>query len=344
NDTPRFIGDRLYLPGDPVKGRLQSESYQMPPPAFNIIGFTCSFELDYFNVLWILERAGIPLSPKERDDRRARGDHVPVIIAGGISISANPFPLLPYFDFIIVYDGEVTLPTFLSEFTRFVDNGGSLLDWWNSYSGKKCCIIPSFLHAHSADVHGILRIDFSECTKSPLDSFPVPAPKEFPDPDLGTRGAAFGTTYMVETGRGCGTGCRFCLVSYHQRPFRFRSLGKIVEVLGALKSRGSQPRKITLLGSNVADHPDLVGICSEILARGYLCSLPSIKIAPDARLIGMIKAFNMKTITIAPETGSERLRRVINKPVSNAEYETLAGLLVENGVSTIKIYLLLGLP
>ncbi len=345
SDTPRFIADRLYVPDAPGSKRFQSESFQVPPSTFNIIGFSCSFELDYFNVLLMLTNAGIPPLAKDRDVARATGKHVPVIIAGGIAVSANPLPLLPYLDFIIIHDAEVTLPRFLGEFTRFVDGGGSLRDWWGSYTRERGCIIPSFLHAHGAGLPELLHIDFARCTRASLDAFPVPSPVAFPDPEADTREpAALGDTYLLETGRGCGTGCRFCMVSYHLRPYRFRSLGKIAGLLDALRNQGGMPGKISLLGSNVADHPDLASICTGILARGFSCSLPSIKVASDAGLLGVIKSANMKTITIAPETGSDRLRRVINKPVSNVEYETLVSRLVEHGVSKIKVYLLLGLP
>lgn len=343
SSVPGIVVDRAYLPGR-AKPRLTSVDFGAPPSAFTVIGFSCSFELEYPNIPGMLDMAGIPADCAGRDAARRRGDHVPLVVGGGIAVSANPLPLVPYLDFTFLHDAEGSFRAFLACLARDPP-GTDLGAWWDAFDGDRRGIVPSFLHARDAPLDRIF--DGVATARHPvdLDTAPVPPRQALVDPadlDASTR-AGLGQAFLVETGRGCGRGCRFCLVSHHARPPAFRSAARVAAIIDELQASGQDHGRVALIGSNVADHPDLEAICRDVLRRGMTFSVPSIAI-PSAGMIDAIAAAGIKTVTIAPETGSARLRRAINKGIPDDAYASLVSALVAAGVRTVKVYLLAGLP
>jgi len=344
-DDPRYVVDRFYLPARGKSTQPVSEVYATPPRVFSLVGFSCAFEPDYFNVVEMLRLAGIPVLASDRAAAHARGEQIPVIIAGGIAISVNPLPLLPYMDFIFRYDAERSFKAFLDEFPRFMDPEVTLGAWWSSYKGPKTAIVPAFLLSEGRSLDDVLSGSACERENPPLDELAVPVVQDIPaiedeDGDM----PSLGNTFLLEVGRGCEQGCRFCLVGMHLRPPRFRSVSYIRQVLDKMAASGQEHEKVSLLGSNVSDHPDLAEVCLEILDNGFKLSIPSIKPTDEGGMVEIIQRANIKTITLAPETGSDRLRAAINKPFVNEDYERLARAFVTHDVGTIKVYLLYGLP
>ncbi|MHA1369817.1 MAG: B12-binding domain-containing radical SAM protein, partial [Promethearchaeota archaeon] len=179
----------------------------------------------------------------------------------------------------------------------------------------------------------------------PLDDLPVLSPNFFKwvQTQFNLNDTALGNAYPLEIGRGCETGCRFCLLSHHQRPPRFRSFKKIRAIIDELKNKFDK-LKITIVGSNTSDHPDLPRICSYILDRGFTFSLPSVKPNISPEILELMERSNIHSITLAPETGSYQLRKSINKNLSNEDFMMMTEKLIDHGVSNVKTYLIFGLP
>lgn len=336
-----YVADTWYYPDLHEKQKIASVRMRGPPNIFSIIGFSCAFELDYPNVPRMLQMASIAQTAKERLAQRKSGNRVPAIVAGGVAVSSNPLVLLPFLDFIFIFDAERTFTEFLQNYMDRYEETMDLEIWWKKYTGTKRGIIPAFKYADGMPLEELFTKDACKWDARPLDAFDVPLSQELLDPE---DPSALGTSYLLEIGRGCGEGCRFCLIGNHQRPPRFKSQTNIRASMQRLKTEGHSFRKIALISTNVADHPELQEICSCILENGYKISIPSTKPCGDDSMLRIIEAAGIQTITIAPETGSERLRMVAGKKITNAEFESTVSGLTSHGVTTIKIYLLFGLP
>ncbi|MEX2753798.1 MAG: radical SAM protein [Candidatus Sigynarchaeota archaeon] len=344
---PRFVADACFFPGKTNETRVLTTRFKAPLRSFSLVGFSCAFEPDYPNVPRTLQIAGIPLYPLARARARAAGERVPLVIAGGIAISSNPMPLLAFFDFIFLFDAEPTFPRFLDNFVHLLESGDldsieGLEAWWKDYDGPKHGIIPAFKYREGIPWGEIFNPVSCKTVTYDIDEFVAPHAQALTDPD--DPSAALGTSYLLEVGRGCGEGCRFCLVGSRLRPPRFATLDKITRHVDGLKTSGLPHQKIALVATNIADHPSLPALCKYIVDAGYKVSIPSTKPLCDVSLLVTMQHSNIKTVAIAPETGSEPLRMAVNKKVTNAEYETAIVALLDHGISTVKIYLMFGLP
>ncbi len=344
---PRFIADTCFLPEKPGVTRLISTQLGAPLTSFSLVGFSCAFEPDYLNVARIMQLARIPSSPEARGQARADGRQIPIIIAGGIAVSSNPLPLLPFLDFIFLFDAETSFAEFLDNFPRFLEESDpgsieSLAAWWDAYAGSRRGIVPAFKYREGIPWPEIFTSEACKLVRPSLDAPFLPRRQSLADPDDAS--AALGTSYLLEIGRGCGEGCRFCLVGSRQRPPRFASVDAITKHVKALKAARLLYQKVALIATNVADHPDLAAICENVLDAGYQVSIPSTKPLCEASLLDAMQRSGIKTATMAPETGSERLRIAVNKKVTNAEYEATIVTLLDHGISTVKLYLMFGLP
>jgi radical SAM superfamily enzyme YgiQ (UPF0313 family) len=152
----------------------------------------------------------------------------------------------------------------------------------------------------------------------------------------------WGEMFLVETGRGCSRACRFCAAGFVYRPPRERTAG---DLLPQIREGLAQGCKIGLVGTAVSDHPDLKGICREIVAAGGVAGIGSLRADKvDAELAQLLAQSGIKTVVLAPEAGSERLRRVINKGVTEADLADAAVNLVQAGITNLRLYFMVGLP
>jgi len=334
---PRVTADRAYLPDPATAGRsrgLHSLERNQPVSKFAIVAFSISFETDYVNVLACLDAAGIPRR------RRDRGAGMPIIVAGGPATFLNPEPLADFVDLFLIGEAEGMLEEFLD---RAVEGSFARAPMLDRMSGLGGAYRPD-LYEPGYDRDGTL-VDFAH--RGPGDGRVVRRYLASLD-DVETRSeiltteAVFGDMVMVEASRGCEWGCRFCAAGFMYRPVRYRSPESIrAAALDGLRHRDT----IGLVGAEMASQPGIASLCRDVVAAGGRPSPSSLKadvISPA--LAAALGAGGTRSVTIAPEAGSERMRRVINKNLTEDEILRAAEWLVGGGVDAIKLYVMVGLP
>ncbi len=313
NRIPDVSCQRIFLSQPPLsleRGNLLSD--------FEILAFSISFELDYLNVLKMLDPVGIPLHSSDRDDSH------PLILAGGFAPSSNPEPLAMFIDAFLIGEGEEVITEFM-----------------NIYRTLRGKLRRRELLRELTQVQGVYVPSTEE--KQPVKRRWV---KNLDDFDTAscilTPNTEFGDMFLIELTRGCPRQCRFCLAGSVCKPFRFRTPERVLHLVQkGLKMR----KKIGLVSLEITSYPYLDKVLSEILNMGGIVSLSSFRPGRwQNEVIKALKKSGQETIAIAPETGSERLRRVIGKDVSEEEVLEQVKVAAANGVKHIKLYFLIGLP
>jgi len=312
-----------------LRGRgmpLKSLEKGIPLARFDIIGFSLAYELSYTNVLRILHLGGVPVRSAGRS-----GSH-PLVVAGGVC-SSNPEPMAPFIDAFVVGDGEEAA----IDITRAVKEGKDAREpRWKSLER-----LARLEGVYVPAVHGPEAV--IKARKIPdLDSAPFPVRQLVPLKE------AIHDRAVVEIARGCPHGCRFCQAGFVYRPLRERSTKKIIELSRKiLKNTGYSD--LTMLSLSAGDHPGVFDAARRLMAqcRAYPTSinLPSLRagsLSPE--VVELIKSVKKTGITIAPEAGSERLRKTINKNITEEEILETAKIAFSEGWNTIKLYFMFGLP
>ncbi len=290
---------------------------QRPLQDFPILAFSISYELDYFNVVSILRANGIPLYAADRDERQ------PLVIAGGPCIIANPLPLSPFFDCLCIGEAEVILPAMLPILAEGITGQRSNL--LKALAALPGIYVP-LVHSGTPVVR--------QWAKN-LDDFPVASVILTPDTELGD-------LYLIEVERGCNWACCFCLVSNAFGPMRFRSLDNLInQARQGLKYR----KRIGLVGAAVSDHPQIEELLVKLRQMGAGLSISSLRMRPLSRIVlGEVAKGGARTIALAPEAGSQRLRQVIKKGISEKDVLDSVGKVAEQGIKQLKLYFMIGLP
>jgi len=296
---------------------LLSLESQRPLSDFTILAFSITYELDYFNVVQILKASGIPLYAADRDESH------PLVIAGGPCIIANPMPLSPFCDCLCIGEAEAMLPTMLPILSEGIDGKRHELL-------KEMASLPGVYVPQYHDGAPVVR----QCVTN-LDSFSVHSTILTTDTELGN-------LYLIEVERGCNWGCRFCLVSNAFHPMRFRSVDKLV----LQAKEGLQYRKrLGLVGPAVSDHPQFEDLLTKLQQMGAELSISSLRIKPLPTIaLREIAKGGARTIALAPEAGSQRLRQMIKKGISEDDIFESMHKVAEQDIKQLKLYFMIGLP
>jgi len=319
NSYDEVVSERAFWEKENRDKKLATLSLESRRPLsdFAVLAFSVSYELDYFNVVSILKASGIPLYATDRDERH------PLVIAGGPCITANPIPLAPFFDGLCIGEAEPILPSLLP--VLFEGLGGKRDELLKALAELPGVYVP--LVPQEAPVVRQWATN--------LDDFPVTSVTLTPDTELGN-------LYLIEVERGCNWGCRFCLVSTAFKPVRFRSVDKLAEqAKQGLKYR----KRLGLVGPAVFDHPRLEELLVGLRQVGAKFSISSLRASNlSDKVLAEIARGGARTITLAPEAGSQRLRQVIKKGISEDDILGSIGKLAELGIRQLKLYFMIGLP
>jgi len=290
---------------------------QRPLSDFAAVVFSISYELDYFNVVSILKASGIPLYAADRDQSH------PLVIAGGPCIMANPMPLSPFFDGLAIGEAEPLVPEMLPVIGEGIGaRRDELLKTLASLDGV---YVPQYYSGKPVE---------RQWAKN-LDDFPVASTVLTPDTELGD-------LYLIEVERGCNWGCRFCLVSQCFAPMRHRSIDSLLSQAEAgLKYR----KRLGLVGAAVSSYPHIEELLPRLTAMGAELSLSSLRIAPLSPVVlRELAKGGAKTVTMAPEAGSARLRQLVKKGITEDDILKAISQVAGQGIRQIKLYFIIGLP
>jgi radical SAM superfamily enzyme YgiQ (UPF0313 family) len=343
NAEENIVCERVFLPPkSEVAAQLASGATlvtlesQTPVREFDIFAFSVSFEWDYTNVLTMLRLAGVPARAE------ARTHHDPLVMIGGAVTFVNPEPLAPFADVIAVGEGEALITPLLAGFTSATDRD----DLLRRLTRERGFYVPSFYDVEFRPDGTIDRYVPREGTGAlPVVQKAALRTTEAVDPPattIFTPDTEFGSRFLIEVVRGCANLCRFCWAGYNYLPVRAFPKDRILELARAARPYSSRAGLVSIA---LCDHPDIEEILTELVAMGYSISPASLRLDDlTPALLGLLRQSGEKTVTIAPETGSDRLRRVINKTVTNDEIRSAAEMIFESGIENLKLYFMVGLP
>jgi radical SAM superfamily enzyme YgiQ (UPF0313 family) len=344
NAHPGCLCERVFLPeaGDEPRHEegetLVSLESQRPLKDFDIVAFSLSFENDYPAILELLEMAGIPM------ETAARGDVGPLVMAGGIAATLNPEPLADFFDLFLLGEGEAALPGFLDLAASLLRELGRKPFLDRVQRQIPGAYVPAFYRVETGPDGRILMREptdpaYPERIAAPfapdLDAFAT-------DQVITTGATEFGGMFLTEVSRGCARGCRFCAAGFVCRPMRFRS----AESLAASFGRGLGVRKtIGLVGTAVSDHPALTGLCRSVLDAGGTAAIGSLRLDRfSAEVAALLSRSGVESVALAPEAGSQRLRDVIRKGITEEEIFSAVEKLIDCDMVQVRLYFMVGLP
>lgn len=344
NNLPNTVCERAFLPEQDEQHELlrsqtplcSLESFR-PLRNFDIIAFSLSFENDYPAILSILKLAAIPFTSTERENR------YPLTIAGGICTFFNPEPLAEFIDLFVIGEAEEVLPRLMENYQHCHTTAVSREAMLTRLSREEGIYVPQ-LYEVTYNPSGTIKSFTPKDTAPPrvqrkytkqLDRFPTCSVITTPETE-------FADMFLMEVTRGCIHRCNFCSIGCVYTPHRARSLEK----LKTTATKGlNQKYKIGLIGATLADYPHINALCKFILEKGGKFSATSMRVdLLDEELIKLMKESGHQTITLAPETGSERLRSVIGKNLSNKQIIETVTMVAQHQFRFLKLYFLIGLP
>lgn len=347
NDT---VCERVFLP-DPKEQEEYSRSHTSlfawesgrSVNEFDVLGFSVSFELDYLNVLKMLEMAGIPLLAEDRDESH------PLIIMGGPAPWVNPEAVAPFIDAFVIGEAEgltdLMIPVIRDHLApRGITDRRALL---RALAEVQSIYVPSLFEVEYDDETGQLS------SLAPLDGAPDQVRRWVArdlqryntSAQITTPNTELSGMLLAEAARGCGQGCRFCFAGYAYRPVRYTPPEQLEREFAEHAAVAEAPVRIGLVGSSLTDHKQLVQITRSLSAQSSGVSMGSLRADNLSEQVACaIGEAGQKTVTLAPETGSERLRYVSRKHVTDEDVVVAAERCAASGVERIKLYYIVGLP
>ena len=342
-DDALWVGKATHLRATSPILSLES---QRPLGEFSVIAFSAAYELDYPHLVGTLRGSGIPLLSSER----GRAD--PVVIAGGMGVTANPEPLAPFLDAVALGDAEPLLDPLTEALCEA--RGAPREEVWARLGQVPGIYVPALYDVEYGPDGRLTRLSHAGRTwREGLNStVPLPGTVHRQVQEGFERGPAhtvifsdraeFGNLFLLEVSRGCSRGCAFCLAGHTSRPARYWPVGMLLSLAGeGLRYREA----VGLVGAAVSDHPEVDELAMSLRRMGARLSVSSWRAdALSETLLQALAQSGAQSVTLAPEAGTERLRRRIAKNITNEHLQRAAELAGRLGIRQIKLYFMVGLP
>ncbi len=351
NSRPNIWCERVFAPWFDMREQMERENIPLyalesldPVSKFDIIGFTLQYEMCYTNVLYMLEMAGIPVYAKDRHELKN-------LVVGGGPCVCNPEPIADFFDLFMLGDGEEVIVELCDLYAEHKKRGSSKREFLLDAAKIKGIYVPS-LYDVSYNEDGTVKEIAPNNEAAPKtitkrivkDFDKTPYPDSFVVPFIET----VHDRAVLEVLRGCIRGCRFCQAGFIYRPFREKSVDTLCKQAKALcDSTGYD--ELSLCSLSTSDHTQIENLLSELTKwsdkEKISLSLPSLRVDNFSKeVLDGVSGIRKSGLTFAPEAGTQRLRDVINKNVTEQELKNTCAIAFEGGYSTIKLYFMIGLP
>jgi radical SAM family uncharacterized protein len=336
------VCERIFLPEkkeleayDKTKTPLMSVETQRPMHQFDVVAFDVTFEMDYFHIPLMLRHGRVPIMGKDRTE------FDPIVIAGGPCATFNPEPFADFIDAFIIGEGEGIVSRVLDIIRDGKMEGLDRHAILRQLADVSGVYVPSLyvpIYSEDGEFKGY----------DIVEGVPKTIKRHFEmltsggETVVATNYTEFGAMYIIEVARGCGRHCRFCMAGYCFRVPRVRPLDILKEGVERAEKLG---KKVGLMGAAISDYPEVDELVNYIRSKDmrYSCASLRADSLTQAVVDGLADS-GQKTITIAPETGSERLRRVINKGISEEHLQNAATLSAKSGIQHMRLYIMIGLP
>ena len=342
NLHPSSVCERIFLPEkkeldvyDKTKTPLMSVETQRPMHQFDVVAFDVTFEMDYFHIPLMLRYGRVPVMSEDRTG------FDPIVIAGGPCATFNPEPFADFIDAFIIGEGEGIVTAVLERIRKGRENGESREETIAALAQIGGVYVPVLYTPQYDDNKRFVGYDIADGAPKIIRRHFEPLTSGG-ETVIATNFTEFGAMYIIEVARGCGRHCRFCMAGYCFRVPRVRSLDILKEGVDRAEKLG---KKVGLMGAAISDYPEVDELVTYIRSKDmrYSCASLRADSLTQAVVDGLAES-GQKTITIAPETGSERLRRVINKGISEENLRTAAQLSAKSGIQHMRLYIMIGLP
>jgi radical SAM superfamily enzyme YgiQ (UPF0313 family) len=342
NALPGVVCERVFMPDPADVAEMQrtqaapfSLESQRPLTDFHMVGFSVTYEGDYINVLRLLDMAGIPLRASQRRP------HDPLVLMGGVCAFSNPEPVAPFMDVIVVGEGEELV--------------GELIDAYRGRYGDRAGLLDALVQVPGVYVPERYEVRYAaDGTLASVSAAPgapaVVVKRRLRDVNafrtiaaVKTPNAEYGHMALLEVGKGCGRGCRFCLEGQVYRPVRHRSVAALRDTITQLAAEGE--KRIGLVGACVSDYPWIGELLKVVEDNGMELSISSLRADSFTEtLAAALARGGHRTLTIAPEAGTERLRRAIRKAITDEQILAACDLVRAQGIPNLKTYFMIGQP
>lgn len=342
NLHPSSVCERIFLPEkkeldvyDKTKTPLMSVETQRPMHQFDVVAFDVTFEMDYFHIPLMLRYGRVPVMSEDRTG------FDPIVIAGGPCATFNPEPFADFIDAFIIGEGEGIVTAVLERIRKGRENGESREETIAGLAQIDGVYVPSLYTPQYDEEEQFVGYNIADGAPKIIRRHFEPLTSGG-ETVIATNFTEFGAMYIIEVARGCGRHCRFCMAGYCFRVPRVRPLDILKEGVDRAEKLG---KKVGLMGAAISDYPEVDELVTYIRSKDmrYSCASLRADSLTQAVVDGLADS-GQKTITIAPETGSERLRRVINKGISEENLRTAAQLSAKSGIQHMRLYIMIGLP